>query len=500
MKETTKVVEIPADDSMAALYQLGVKDQADEREKFEVVLGWAMLGQFDEAQAYFLAVPPSNRLRHVAAQCALFDIYEMQFRNEDIVQIGQALIATNEQTIRIVVGTAIALTFLGRHREARETLALVEGLGRPLAHHAYQMACLASLENDFPDALRWLEIEARNPRYLDARSIGDSDLFALWQWLPRGKMRLEDGHRLLALPLRSLCAEALDPGHEIQVDQNDLKRQPAKFRQLFKYSRSAGMCVLDPMAVARKPEVAAAFRKARRAHVAGIVAMIEEGYRRALNVVLAAQPRYAAEQAAQGNPLGVRYHLTFALARRPEMLEDFRREPGLAKMQPLIEGFAAVQGVDPGFCRRMELIWALLASDADAAWTTLEETPAAARCHPLYLLRRANVLGADRDYLRALPISLQVIAAWPEDAAGFDTAIHVLMQLGRWEDAATVLGRAPECYRRFGLYRRQRQQIAERNAVGSGRAEPFRGQPNLGGILCEGEPTEVTTTTEAAHE
>jgi hypothetical protein len=58
------------------------------------------------------------------------------------------------------------------------------------------------------------------------------------------------------------------------------------------------------------------------------------------------------------------------------------------------------------------------------------------------------------------------------------------MALGRWAEAETVLNRAPDCYRRFHLYHAQRENLKQRNLDCSPpKTVPFRGQPDLGGLL-----------------
>jgi hypothetical protein len=107
--------------------------------------------------------------------------------------------------------TMCALNFMGRPKEGRQILQFVEKFGRPVATHAYQMACFDSLSGDFSTALQWLEIELQKPRYFSQRSIGDSDLFPLWRWLGSGQLTLQDAHRLLQMELESHCVAACDP-------------------------------------------------------------------------------------------------------------------------------------------------------------------------------------------------------------------------------------------------------------------------------------------------
>ena len=435
----------------------------------------------NEAEALALTFSPESGYWYDIAQASLCKMYLCQARNEEAVRTGRALIAQKRHTAVVVEHTMLALHVLGRRREARETLELVREFGHSPDHNAYQRACFASCDGRFPEALRWLEIEAGTPRFMRARSIGDSDLLPLWRWLPTGIENIEDAHRLMRLPLRRLCKEACDPHHELEMDQNDLKHLSPEFARLFEYSHAARISVLQPMAAAQNPDSAAAFRQFRGEHIAGIVNLIEAGYARALDLVLAAQPQYAAEQAAWNNHLGVRYHLTWALAYRPEMLASFRLEPGMASMMPLLDSFDAVLHLDPNFCRRMEEIHALWSSDPDRIWQALEAIPAGAREHPLYFLRRGLHYTADGDHKLALPFFLRVCESWPTDAAGFSNAIDSLMKLGEWEDAARLLSSSPVCYRRFQFFDFQRRCIADRQVLtNKGSTPQFQGQRDLG--------------------
>ena len=65
------------------------------------------------------------------------------------------------------------------------------------------------------------------------------------------------------------------------------------------------------------PALAREFRKNRARHVARVASMIRAGITKALDVVIKAQPKYAAEKAALGDHLGMRYHVVWALALRP---------------------------------------------------------------------------------------------------------------------------------------------------------------------------------------
>jgi hypothetical protein len=319
-------------------------------------IGYGRLGMLHEAEALLEQITATEEAAYLAAQNALLGIYLSRRECQKAVESGRLLILQGLFDIGIVVRTMTALTFIGRHEEGREVLALVERFGRPLTYHAYQMACFESLGGNFSDSLRWLETELQNPRYFSERSIGDSDLFPLWRWLANDRLSLEDAHRVLQMNLETACAAACDPKAEIHLDQNDLKGLPEKMHDLFRFNFTVGLFELDPRAVAKNPGTAREFRKDRARHIARIIAMIRAGIERALEVVLESQPKYAAEQAAWGNHLGARYHILWALARKPEMLGSLYAEPGLRPMYDLLDSLADIQLADPSFCTRAPLV------------------------------------------------------------------------------------------------------------------------------------------------
>jgi hypothetical protein len=108
---------------------------------------------------------------------------------------------------------------------------------------------------------------------------------------------------------------ACDPNAEIQLDENDLKGLPEEFRDLFRFNFTVGIFELNPGAIAKIPALAREFRKGRARHVARVASMIRAGMSKAVHTVINAQPKYAAEKAATGNHLGMRYHIVWALAR-----------------------------------------------------------------------------------------------------------------------------------------------------------------------------------------
>ena len=461
-----------------------MNDNAENDRILTEASGFGRLGLLAEAEAALRTVPESDSECYPVAQGGLGQLFIAQHRCEDAARLGLAVIAKGRHNISVVVHTMLALTFLGRIDEARRVLGKVEDFGRPLAFHAYQMACFESLSGNFREALRWLDLELRNPRYFKARSIGDSDLLPLWIWLGAELSILEDAHRLLAMPLKSFCTEAVDPRAEILLDENDLKHIPESERRLFRFSFNKHMCELDCSAVAANPGVAEQFIAERQRHVAAIVMMINAGRERALRLVLNAQPLYAAAQAARGNHLAARWHVTWAVGHRPDMLPRFFETPGVEPILPLLDGLLAAEGIEPGFCRRMEAVGNLLDTDPDGAWRMLERTPVALRDHPLNQLRWAMLYAKDGDHERAIPIYLRLCELWPNDAVGYANAVGCLMEQQRWDEAKDVFESAPSSYSEFWLHRSQMDNLRERNTKCSAPSpQLFRGQPDLGGVL-----------------
>jgi len=343
---------------------------------------------------------------------------------------------------------------------------------------------LIRLPGDFSNALRWLQIELQTPQYFSHRSIGDSDLFPLWQWLTGGALVLQDAHRLLALRLERYCVAACHPNAEVQLDENDLKGLPEKFRDLFRFNFKVGIFEVNPTAIAAQPALAREFHEVRERYIARVASMIRAGINKALDIVLHAQPKYAAKKAAAGNHLGFRYHVVWALARRPELIGMFYVELGGWGFHTLLDSLSEAERIAPGFCKRMERLGDLIFSDLDEAWKLLDEAPGLVRQHPLFQLRQAMAYVADTDYQHALPIYLKLCETWPDDAVGFANACDCLMHLGRWTEAQAVFDRAPQCYQAFHLYHSQRENLKQRALVSSPpKNAPFCGQPDLGGLL-----------------
>ena len=131
------------------------------------------------------------------AQCRLVHLFMQIQRHEDVARIGTSLLTRGIRHYGTIIKTMLALQFLGRTEEARDTLRLVEESGHSLEEDAYQMACFASRLGEFHEALGWLLLEFRRSEDYYAHALGDTDLRPLWEWLRNYQPTLEEVQRCL---------------------------------------------------------------------------------------------------------------------------------------------------------------------------------------------------------------------------------------------------------------------------------------------------------------
>lgn len=460
------------------------------KQLLEEAEGSKALGLYAEAEAALRKVEANDPTMRNYAQSQLIELFHGLRRFQEAADLGEALIARGVIRYSPIINTMLALQYLGRIEEARDTLLLVEKCGHRLSEDAYQMACFESRLGNFSEALRWLLLEFRRSEDYYAHALGDTDLRPLWEWLRDYKPTLEEAHLFVETRFKDVCTAARDKDALIQLSADDLTHYPEGMRRLFRYEVKAGYFTLNPLAVAQEPGAAAQFEHDWRAGLETVEGFIREGHKHAADVVLDAQVRYAVEHARAGNHLGARYHILWAIPHRPTLFLDFLNEPDFDLMWPFLTELLRASHGDKGFQKRMREVEACTATDPNRAWSLLEETPAAGRTTGLYLLRLAGLYNAEEDYESALPIWAEVRRLWPQDAAAFGNAIEALRKLGRNDEARRLLAEAPGCYRRFRKYWEQMATLeGVRRDLPPAGCTTFRGQPDLGGLLIpENEP------------
>src|SRR5207302_435285 len=114
-----------------------------------------------------------------------------------------------------------------------------------------------------------------------------------------------------------------------------------------------GLFVPYTAAVAGDPQAMEELAQLRRVEFERIEKCIRQAHQHAADVVLDAQPRYAAEHAAWGNHLGARYHILWALRFKPALIVNFFNESGLEMMTPLLEEIVRSNHEDKDFIGRL---------------------------------------------------------------------------------------------------------------------------------------------------
>jgi hypothetical protein len=386
----------------------------------------------------------------------------------------------------------LAENFLGRIREARDTLLLVEECGHSLDEDAYQMACFSARLGEFEYALHWLLIDFNRSSTYYARSFWDTDLNPFWEWLRNFNPALKDAHRILLTPFKTVVAAVYAQGRNLELSIEDLQHLPEAQKNLFRYDHREGAYFPYPLAIERDPAAMDDLMSDMKARYEWIEGCIRNVHQTATTTVLDMQPNYAAEHAARGNHLGARYHILWGTSLRPALIVDFLNHPGLGLMRGFMEELLLANHENPGFGQRMHEAAECMEQNPDQAWRLMEETPEAQRRTALFKARLASLHNAYEEYEVALPLWEELRRLWPHDVLGYSGAIDALLKLGRREEAAALLASAPPCYRRFAIYWWQLAEIEGGTPRYCAFGRPhFRGQPDLGAKLIPEEAMEA---------
>lgn len=453
----------------------------------KTAIGLNKLGMFREAEAELLCIPPSAD-NYNDALGVLLRVRLALGDYEHAIETGNELLQRNEECRLTVFNTSIALTFAGRFKEARRLMEGLTKLGECGSGEAYEMACLESRLGNFEGALSWLESALRRSSSYRAKALVDSDLQPLWQSFESGRPSLPQAHVLLIPVLDDPRQWIGGREHDFELDGNDLKQLPEAWRRLFRFTAAVGTHSIHALTAAQHPKDHEAFLAWYRQRVETSLRGLERARKAASAVVLQSQQVYARMHLAAGNYLAARYHLVWALGKKPELLNDFRADEKLRPLTYLFDEIEAAQNVDSEASRF--LVEACFPSPTMNVAELLDDVPPELRNTSLYLLRAGRALHDSGDYAGALRLWIALCVRWPQDSVGFGNGVTCLMHLGLWERARTLLCRAPKAYRRFHLCRVQCRQLAARdlNAAAAPQTQPFRGQPDLGRLLRSGIP------------
>lgn len=454
----------------------------------ETAIGLKKLGMFNDAEAELLRIPPDAD----NYTSALHELLIVRLGLEDYdqaIETGRQLLERDQESRPAVCNTALALHFAGRFNEARSLMKRLPELGDGGPGEAYEMACLESKLGNFDDALGWLESALQRSESYPAKALIDSDLQPLWHSFDGRHLCLAQAHILLGPVFDNIRQWIGSRENDPELDGNDLNQLPEAWQRFFRFRSAAGTYSIHHLTAARYPEARDSCLTWNRTRIESSLQCIERAREHAANVVLHSQPAYAALHLAAGNFLGARYHVLWALGKDPALLGNFRENQHLRPLTYLFDELAALQHADCESSRL--LIEASLPNPRLNIADLLDDIPLSLRDTSLYLLRAGQTLQNTDDHAGALAIWLKLCARWPQDSVGFVNGATCLMHLGLWDRAQTLLSHAPEAYRHFHLCEAQRRQLQAQNleAGFTPRTRPFRGDPDLGGLLLSGVPS-----------
>jgi tetratricopeptide (TPR) repeat protein len=351
-----------------------------------------------------------------------------------------------------------------------EAYRILEESGRPMSD--YQMACCAARMGKHSLAMEHLikTTAASEPNRI--RALLDEDFEPLWAHFAFGGATFHDCYILSSPPMARLFEPVppYDPSWDY-YDHFDLARLPKRLWPAVKPQ------VLLATYIARVPgdrgyddelstalftfRVADGINRRGRATIAWKMAMTVFG---ALGA--------AEKAAAKGDMMHARRHLTGIIGTFPHAASDIDICCSDAKLRLLATEFKAVEAARPRFIA--ESTEAYEKRDAARLREILKSCPPSVLSLGVIQMFNGHLAGADGDKETAIQAYSAAAHCWPDDAAPFHNAAQALAQLGRWDEAAELIARAPGSFHEVELCRVLVNAVAKRSLTGQG-TEPASG-------------------------
>ncbi len=381
-------------------------------------------------------------------------------RYDDAAARGRAIIQRKGCPERLRMTIALALHYAGLSEEAYR---LLEEGGQP--DHVYQMACCAARMGKHTVALGHLIEATATSETNRVRSLLDEDFDPLWEHFDTGAANFQEC-ALLASPAMARCFGPVPPydGSLDYLDHFDFARLPERLRPAVK-----ARFVLSTY-VPRQPgdlgyddglstelfhfRVTEGLNRRMRASAAWDMA------KRAMLVLAEAETC-----AAAGNMMHSRWHVSEIVRNLPNAASDIRSYCVNEKLHRLADEFSAVEAFRPRFT-----------CDAAASYETKDLNRLAEilkSCPPRLLslgmiqIYHGHLALAAGDTVSAIQAYLAAADCWPDDAAPFHNAAMELAELGRWDEAESVVARAPASFHDLEVCRITARIVAARSLTPS---------------------------------
>ena len=170
--------------------------------------------------------------------------------------------------------------------------------------------------------------------------------------------------------------------------------------------------------------------------------------------------------AAAGNMMHARWHLSEIVRNLPNAALDIKGYCANEKLRRLADEFCAVEAFRPRFT--CDAAAAYETKDLDGLAEILKTCPPALLSLGMIQIYHGHLALAAADTKNAIHAYLAAAHCWPDDAAPFHNAAIELAELGRWDEAAAVVARAPASFHDIEVCRSTARIVAARSlAVGA---------------------------------
>lgn len=363
------------------------------------------------------------------------------------------------------MSVALAHHYAGLPEDAYRIL---EESGRP--DHAYQMACCAAGMGRHAVALAHLSAATETSEPNRVRSLLDEDFDPLWEHFTTGAANFKEC-ALLASPEMARCFGPVPPydGSLDYLDHFDFARLPERLRPAVKAQ------LLLSTYVPRQPSdrgyddglstelfhfrVTEGLKRRMRATAAWDMA------KRAMLVLAEAETC-----AAAGNMMHARWHLSEIVRNLPNAASDIKGYCTNEKLRRLADEFSAVEALRPRFT--CDAAAACETKDFNRLAEILKSCPPVLLSLGLIQNFHGHLALATGDIENAIHAYLAAAKCWPEDAAPFQNAAMGLAELSRWEDAESVIARAPTSFHGIEICRTTARVVAARSLTVDGESAP----------------------------
>lgn len=387
----------------------------------------------------------------IFATLLALEIYERRY--VEAAARGRSIISNEGFPESIRMSVALAYHYAGLPADAY--LILQEG-GNPA--HTYQMACCAARMGQYSLAIEHLVDATAKSETNRVRSLLDEDFDPLWEHFASGTADMHECV-LLASPSMARCfgpVPEYDGGLDY-LDHFDFARLPERLRLAVKPR------IFSATFVARQPgdrdyddglsnelfsfRLTEGVNRRERATAAWNMA-------KQATLVLAE----AETCAAAGNMMYARWHLSEIVRNLPNTASDIMGYCVNEKLRLLAHEFCAVERFRPRFTA--DAAGAYEAKDLNLLAEILKSCPPPLLSLGMIQIYHGHLALAAGDTETAIHAYCAAADSWPEDAAPFHNAAMELAELGRWEEAAAVVARAPASFHDIEVCRTTAQMVA----------------------------------------